>query len=274
MKTDRADEAHGTPFVSRWEDSITVVEHDGKPVVVGREFGTLLDYADEGRQLVNLIIGDWSDEFIADVDYIVLRNGRLAAFKQLCTQLHLPLVDKRAPSLLLLTESGIQLVLARTEKPEGKIFRRWLVSECIPAYQATRALPGPSPTMMPAPSSSTRSTTSPTAPASPGVQVLRRVLERMRPAMEPGAYAALDALVEEVEDTTEATAAASSIDAIPVPRDRREGSATEDTRITLCGQASSALVGLRTDDLHRFIVWSATRPLRGQARRALATRGR
>jgi hypothetical protein len=88
---------------------------------------------------------DWSDEFIENVDLILLKNGRLAAFKKICADLGLKLVDKRAPSLLLLTTSGIQLVLARTEKPEGKTFRRWLVSEVIPAYQATKALPGPAP---------------------------------------------------------------------------------------------------------------------------------
>lgn len=143
MPTKSANEAQGTPFARRFQESVTLIEYDGRPVVVAREFGSFLGYGDEGRLLVTLITGDWVDEFIPDVDSILLKNGRLADFKQVCASLGLNLVDKRAPSLLLLTESGIQLVLARSEKPEGKVFRRWLVSEVIPEYGRIRAIPGP-----------------------------------------------------------------------------------------------------------------------------------
>jgi prophage antirepressor-like protein len=145
MPTDSANEAHGTPFARKFQDAVTLIEYDGQPVVVARELGAFLDYAQAGQKLVDRLTTEWSDEFIDGVDIIVLRNGRLAAFKKICTELGLKLVDKRAPSLLLLTTSGIQLVLARTEKPQGKIFRRWLVSEVIPAYQASKTLPGPAP---------------------------------------------------------------------------------------------------------------------------------
>lgn len=145
MTTDRADGAQRTPFVRRFQDRVTLIECDGRPVVVAREFGAMLDYGAGGQGLPDLIAGKWSDEFIPDMDSILLKNGRLAEFKALCASLGLNLVDKRAPSLLLLTESGIQLVLARSEKPEGKEFRRWLVSEAIPGYDAARragVLPG------------------------------------------------------------------------------------------------------------------------------------
>lgn len=145
MTTERADGAQRTPFVRNFQDRITLIECDGKPVVVAREFGAMLDYADNGNGLVVLITGRWADEFIPDVDMILLKNGRLAEFKKMCAALGLNLVDKRAPSLLLLTQSGIQLVLSRSEKPEGKTFRRWLVSEAIPGYEAARRgepLPG------------------------------------------------------------------------------------------------------------------------------------
>lgn len=141
MPTASADAAPRTPFVRRWQDRVTLIEYEGKPVVVAREFGSMLDYGAAGQGLADLVAGKWADEFIEEVDCIVLKNGRLAEFKRVCSSLRLRLVDKRAPSLLLLTESGIQLVLARTEKPEGKTFRRWLVSEVIPAYKASRALP-------------------------------------------------------------------------------------------------------------------------------------
>lgn len=146
MSPSNADQAHRTPFVRRFQESVTLIEYDGRPVVVAREFGELLGYADGGDGLVDLVSGRWSDEFIPDVDVILLKNGRLAAFKRLCAELGLDrLVDKRAPALLLLTESGIQLVLAKTEKPEGKVFRRWLVSEVLPAFHQAPAIAASTP---------------------------------------------------------------------------------------------------------------------------------
>jgi hypothetical protein len=91
---------------------------------------------------VNLVCGGWADEFIEGADVVTLRGERLAAFKAACKELGLDLVDKRAPSLMLLTMSGVQLVLARSEKPEGKAFRRWLVTEVIPAYERTKQVDG------------------------------------------------------------------------------------------------------------------------------------
>lgn len=145
MPTVNADKAQSSPFSRNFQDAVTLIEYEGRPVVVAREFGAFLGYAEGGRKLVDLIMGDWFDEFLPDIDSILLKNGRLAEFKRICGELGLKLVDKRAPSLLLLTKSGMELVLARTEKPQGKTFRRWLVSEAIPGYEAARAgkaLPG------------------------------------------------------------------------------------------------------------------------------------
>jgi hypothetical protein len=72
-------------------------------------------------------------------------EDRYKALSNHLEKLGLDLVDKRAPSLMLLTMSGVQLVLARSEKPEGKAFRRWLVTEVIPAYESAKQVAGAAP---------------------------------------------------------------------------------------------------------------------------------
>jgi hypothetical protein len=39
MPTDSANEAHGTPFARKFQDSVTLIEYDGQPVVVARDLG-------------------------------------------------------------------------------------------------------------------------------------------------------------------------------------------------------------------------------------------
>jgi hypothetical protein len=142
MTTTRADGPQSTRFASDFNAEVNLIEFQGLLVVSTKQLGTWLGYADGGVALVNLVCGGWSDEFIDGADVITLRGERLATFKAACKQLGLDLVDKRAPSLMLLTMSGVQLVLARSEKPEGKAFRRWLVTEVIPAYESAKQLAG------------------------------------------------------------------------------------------------------------------------------------
>jgi prophage antirepressor-like protein len=127
---------------AHFEDRVHVLDIGGRAVVVARELGDLLGYGSQGAQLVTMLTDKWSDELIPDTDVITLRGGSLAALKRACRELGLDLVDKRAAALTLLTMSGIQLVLSRSEKPEAKAFRRWLVSEVIPSYERMR-LGGP-----------------------------------------------------------------------------------------------------------------------------------
>ncbi|MBL8619178.1 MAG: hypothetical protein JNM72_26435 [Deltaproteobacteria bacterium] len=142
MSTTSTDHGPGIPPGRKFHERITILEHEGLPVVIARELGLLLEYSSDGQGIVARISGEWSDEFIDGADVITLRGERLATFKAACKQLGLDLVDKRAPSLMLLTMSGVQLVLARSEKPEGKAFRRWLVTEVIPAYESAKQLAG------------------------------------------------------------------------------------------------------------------------------------
>jgi prophage antirepressor-like protein len=135
MSTGNADQRRTIAFSSKFNEHITLVEFEGQPMVLAKDLGRFLQYAGDGQALVVLIAGEWSDEFVDGGDVLTLRGQRLAEFKRACKALGLDIVDKRAPSLMLLTMSGVQLVLARSEKPEGKAFRRWLVSEVIPAYE-------------------------------------------------------------------------------------------------------------------------------------------
>jgi prophage antirepressor-like protein len=142
MNRSSTDSPNNNRYITDFEGRLTIVEVEGRLAVIGHSLGELLGYADGGKQLVGLVSKEWSDEFIDGADVITLRGERLAAFKAACKQLGLDLVDKRAPSLMLLTMSGVQLVLARSEKPEGKAFRRWLVTEVIPAYESAKQLAG------------------------------------------------------------------------------------------------------------------------------------
>lgn len=182
MPTEGANAAQRTPFTRRWEGRVTLIEYEGRPVVVAREFGAMLEYADDGRQLVNLVTSDWSGQLLTDIDTVLLTNGRLAAFKALCATLGLPhLVDKRAPSLLLLTESGVNIVLAKSEKPQGIAFRRWLVDEVIPAYHQAKALPEPDLSSR----LGTRSSSSPATAPQPLVERLR-ILDQLVGTLHAG----------------------------------------------------------------------------------------
>jgi prophage antirepressor-like protein len=140
MNQSSTDDPQGNRFAASFEGRLDIVDVDGHLAVLAQGLGRLLGYADDGKQLVGLISKEWASEFVAEGDVIVIRGDRLASFKAACKALGLDLVDKRAPSLMLLTMSGVQLVLARSEKPEGKTFRRWLVSEVIPAYERGRRL--------------------------------------------------------------------------------------------------------------------------------------
>lgn len=127
---------------AHFEGRVHILDMGGRAVVIARELGDFLGYGSRGAQLVTILNDKWAEELIPDVDVLTLRGDPLAEFKQACQELGLGLVDKRAAALMLLTMSGVQLVLSRSEKPEGKAFRRWLVTEVIPAYERTKQVDG------------------------------------------------------------------------------------------------------------------------------------
>lgn len=186
--------------------NIIEVEYLGKPVFLAQQVGAALGYTDPSKLSAN-ISDRWSEDLIEGRDFIKLTNGPLAAFKAAVN--YLPdreVVDPRAPSLILLTESGAQLAAILSRTPQGRAFRRWLVDEVLPAYRARHDPPPP-----PEPSPAAPGAALPVVhEASPRVRRRRErrltgptedladLLTRFRDAgvLDAGAYTALRAQIE------------------------------------------------------------------------------
>ncbi len=113
---------------------LLTVTWDGRPAWVARHIASRIGYSHDGKKLPNKILGDWSDEFIAGHDYVLLKGAELAAFKKgLAGVEGIP----GRGSLLLLFLPGVFLALAKTELTLGKKLRRFLVDEVLPAIAQT-----------------------------------------------------------------------------------------------------------------------------------------
>lgn len=123
-----------------------VVDGRLQPTWPARQVSIALGYADAHR-VPAMVTGDWSDELDEGRDFVVLTGEALAAAKRAAPDL----VDPRAPSLMLLTESGVNLVAILTRQPAGKRLRRWLAEEVLPTLRRTGA-PVATPASSPAPS--------------------------------------------------------------------------------------------------------------------------
>lgn len=133
------------------ERDVAVVELEGEHLWSARQVASALDY-ERPDQLVTNITSVWSDELLEGTDYLVVRGDELAALKAVAPGL----VDARAPSLLMLTESGVHLVALLSRQPAAVRLRRWLATEVLPALRrsGTYTLPGRAiqPVALPAPS--------------------------------------------------------------------------------------------------------------------------
>lgn len=108
---------------------ITFVTFRGDPVVVARELGAALGYADPSK-IGEKIRGDWSGDFIEGTDYRLLDGADLAAFKAEwpdTPESGASTLDRTRRALLVLTESGWWMVAQKTEKALGVKLRRFLV---------------------------------------------------------------------------------------------------------------------------------------------------
>jgi prophage antirepressor-like protein len=119
-------------------EPLTTLTWDGQPAWVCRQIGARLDYAKSGKRLVSRIRREWADEFIEGKDYVILSGPELAHLKAFAGR-GTPGVPSRAGSLMLLLESGLHLVLTRTDKPIGKRLRRFLADEVLPQLARTGA---------------------------------------------------------------------------------------------------------------------------------------
>lgn len=113
---------------------------DDAPVWPACHVGFLLDYAHEGSRLCTLIRSDWHDDFTEGEHFHFLKGARLAALKEVFPP-GFRSVDRRAAQLLLLTRSGLDRVLLKSDKPERLALRRFLEAQVFPGLAAAPARP-------------------------------------------------------------------------------------------------------------------------------------
>lgn len=113
---------------------LNILSVEGRPAWIARELGEALGYHHGGKRLVNRICEEWASEFIPGHDYAFVSGADLAQLKGLVEPY---VIDPRTASLLVLFEQGVFLVLAKTNKPLGKILRRFLVDEVLPQLART-----------------------------------------------------------------------------------------------------------------------------------------
>ena len=111
----------------------------GRPCWVARHIGARVGYAQAGKRLPTLILKNWSDEFIEGHDYALLAGDDLVAFQTAAAVLGAPPKHLGQGTLLVLFESGLHLVLAKTGQPVGRRLRRFLVDEVLPQIARTGA---------------------------------------------------------------------------------------------------------------------------------------
>jgi prophage antirepressor-like protein len=114
---------------------LTFYRFEERPVVLASSFGQVLGYANDGKKLADRIRDDWREDFIAGRDFYVLTGEKLRAFKRLLGDTPEPGVSATA-RLMVLYVPGIDLVCLRTEKPEGRALRRFLVDEVLPQLRS------------------------------------------------------------------------------------------------------------------------------------------
>lgn len=113
---------------------LNVLSIDGRPAWIARELGAALGYSQVGKRLVSRIRGEWSEEFIPGHDYAFLSGANLAAVKDVVAA---DVISPATPSLLVLFEPGLHLALVKTSKPAGRMLRRFIVDEVLPALART-----------------------------------------------------------------------------------------------------------------------------------------
>jgi|GEM_PF-2255309 len=114
----------------------TTITLDGQNFWIARELGAVAEYAGNGRRLVSKIAKD--SEFVPGKDYVIVRGDTLACIKETLRP-DTETVPGRTASLMLLTESGLHLALARAKTPEGRRLRRFVADEVMPQLVRTGA---------------------------------------------------------------------------------------------------------------------------------------
>lgn len=150
---------------------------DGRPCWVARHIGARLGYSADGGRFVKKV-GDWMAELVEGKDYAYLDGPELSAFKA-TNHVSVPGGDQhlhKAPRVLVLFESGVNLCSLKTSKPLGAKLRRFLADEVIPQLARTGTY-SPEPPMVRAPAETA------IVPADPRVDRLERTLQVLTEAV-------------------------------------------------------------------------------------------
>jgi len=133
----------GTPLVFH--------KNDGRPCLIVADAGRALGYASDGKNLAEVVRKQWAEEMIEGKDFAILEGDDLRQFKALAALTEGPSVSANARSLMVLYESGWDLVCVKTDKPAGKRLRRFIVDKVLPTLRreapasTALALPAPPP---------------------------------------------------------------------------------------------------------------------------------
>jgi prophage antirepressor-like protein len=134
--------AQKASLVKQFEgQAVTTIHYRDRPVWIAREIGRVLGYEEEGRGFRTRITGEWSEDLEEGTDYMVVQGDELRDLRTALGTEGVPSGDSpipdRAPSLTLLTESGLHLALMLSRKPAGRRLRRWLATEVLPEIART-----------------------------------------------------------------------------------------------------------------------------------------
>lgn len=118
------------PSAAFGESRLSVVEINGRPMWLASEVASALGYEDS-LSVAQGVRSRWSDDLIEGRDFVLVKDAELRELKAL------GLVGKNAPSVMFLTESGVDLVALLSRAPQGRALRRWLADEVLPAIRRT-----------------------------------------------------------------------------------------------------------------------------------------
>ena len=121
-------------FTGENDAVVTPITFNGGVYFVAKDIGAALGYANDGSKLTKKITSDWAGEFIEGTDYAMLRGKNLREFNALRFE-GTESVPSNSRSLLVLTESGVNMACMKTNKPIGVALRRWLADVVLPALR-------------------------------------------------------------------------------------------------------------------------------------------
>lgn len=118
--------------------SLAVVMRSGEPFWFARQLADVLEY---GRgDAIHKLISDAPDVFVDGEDIITVVGDELRELKGLdvaTTSSGGHKIPSNAPSVTLLSESGVFMVLLKSNQPKALSFARWLTREVLPQIRKT-----------------------------------------------------------------------------------------------------------------------------------------